>query len=145
MGTGLVFKKTAKMLLLHGYRVVAWEDDNYTGKERKGDFVSLDFGKEGCSKIGGLNWDETWNVFRYGFNYIPGRHNGCGCEVFKSNTITMGEIERLMNTSYPNFVKNVQSYSSVSEFIRKELAFYRFKHEVTLKELKDIEIEEEQK
>ena len=145
MGTGLVFKKTAKMLLQHGYRVVAWENDNYTGKERKGDFVSLDFGKEGCSKIGSLNLDEVKSVFRYGFNYVPDRYNGSGCLVFESSTITMEEIERLMNTPYPKFVKNIQPYSSVSVFIEMKLNFYRFMHEVTLEELKDIEIEEEQK
>lgn len=145
METNLIFKKVAKMLLQHGYRVIAWENDNYTGRERKGDFVSLDFGKEGCSKIGSLNLDKVKSVFQYGFNYVPDRHNGSGCSVFESSTITMEEIERLMNTPYPKFVKNVQSYRSVFEFIRKEMKFYNFKHEVTLEELEDIKIEEEKK
>lgn len=143
MESNLVFKKAAKMLLQHGYRVIAWEDDNYTEKVRKGDFVSLDFGKEGCSKIGSLNLDKVKNVFRYGFNYIPDRYNGSGCSVFESSTITMEEIEKLMNTPYPKFVKNIQPYSSVSAFIKMELNFYKFMREVTLEELKDIEVEEE--
>lgn len=144
MGKNLVFKKAAKMLLQHGYRVVAWENDNYTGRERKGDFVSLDFGKEGCSKIGSLNWFEIKGVFQYEFRYIPNKNYGSGCFVFESGTVTMEEIERFMDTPYPKFVKNVQPYRSVSEFIRKELKFYNFKHEVTLDELEDIKIEEEQ-
>lgn len=145
MGANLVFKKAAKMLLQHGYRVIAWENDNYTEKGRKGDFVSLDFGKEGCSKTGSLSLDEVKSVFRYGFDYVPDKYNGSGCLVFESSTITMEEIEKLMNTPYPKFVKNVQPYSSVSVFIKNKLDFYKFMHEVTLEELKNIEIEEEQK
>lgn len=131
----LTLKKAAKMLLQNGYRVIGWESNRF-GEERKYDFISIDFGKE-TGRIGHLGFDrlEGWT---YSINYVPSSRNGLGCRMFESGTVTMEEIERLMNESC--WVKTAVLYNSFDEFARRELKLYDFKHEVTLDELKNIEI-----
>lgn len=135
MEKDLTLKKAAKMLLQKGYRVIAWESDHFEEK-RKYDFISIDFGKE-TGKIGHLGFDslEGWV---YSLNYVPSSRNGSGCRMFESGTVTMEKIERLMNE--PCWVKTASLYDSFEKFAKRELKFYDFKHEVTLEELKDIEI-----
>lgn len=137
MEKDLILKRAAKMLLQKGYRVLGWESGHpYKGREH--DFASIDFGKE-TGKIGCIGFDRM-EGFMYGFNYVPSRENGSGCHLFSSGTVTIEEIERLLDSFYPSFVKEVVFYKSFDEFARKELKTYGFKHEVTLEELKDIDI-----
>lgn len=138
METNLIFKKAAKMLLENGYRVLAWENDIYTPKWRKGDFVSLDFGKDGVNKIGHIGFDSLGGPIRFGFNYKPSKYNGSGCFVFEDSIINMENIEKLMNSPYPSFIKNVEEYRDFQEFAKRELDFYSFKHEVKMEELESI-------
>lgn len=138
METNLIFKKTAKMLLENGYRVLAWENDIYTPKWRKGDFVSLDLGKDGVNKIGHIGFDSLGGFIGFGFNYKPVRYNGSGCLVFEDSIINMENIEKLMNSPYPSFIKKVEEYRDFQEFAKRELDFYSFKHEVKIEELENI-------
>lgn len=131
----LTLKKAAKMLLQKGYRVLGWES-NHPHRGREYDFASIDFGKE-YGRIGSIGFNNL-EGFTYGLNYIPSRENGSGCRMFESGTVTMEEIERLMNE--PCWVKSATFYISFDDFARKELKLFNFKHEVTLDELKDIEI-----
>lgn len=138
METNLIFKKAAKMLLENGYRVLTWENDIYTPKWRKGDFVSLDFGKDGVNKIGHIGFDSLGGPIIFGFNYKPSKYNGSGCLVFEDSIINMENIEKLMNSPYPSFIKNVEEYHDLQEFAKIELDFYSFKYEVKMEGLENI-------
>lgn len=133
----LTLKKAAKMLLQKGYRVIGWESNHpYRGREH--DFTSIDFGKE-IGKVGSIGFNNL-EGFMYSFNYVPSRGIGSGCRLFSSGTVTMEEIEKLMDMPYPSWVRGITPYRSFNEFAKRELKFYDFKREITLDELKDIEI-----
>lgn len=137
MEKDLTLKKTAKILLQKGYRVLGWESKHpYKGREY--DFTSIDFGKE----IGGV-WSirfDNLEGFVYSFKYVPSKKVGSGCHLFSSGTVTMEEIERLIDSSCPSWVRGITPYRSFDEFAKRELKFYDFKREIALDELKDIEI-----
>lgn len=133
----LTLKKAAKMLLKKGYRVLGWEGRlPYKGREY--DFTSIDFGKE-IGKVGSIGFNNL-EGFLYAFKYVPSKEIGSGCRLFSSGTVTMEEIEKLMDTPYPSWVRGIVSYRSFDEFAKRELKFYDFKREITLDELEDIEI-----
>lgn len=138
METNLIFKKAAKMLLENGYRVIAWENDSYTQKWRKGDFVSVHFGKDGEKRVGYISFDSFGGPIRFGLEYIPSKNNGSGCLVFEGGEITMDEINKLMNSTYPGFVRGVEEYEGFESYAKEKLKFYDFMHEVTREELEGI-------
>lgn len=138
METNLIFKKAAKMLLENGYRVIAWENDFYTQKWRKGDFVSINFGKNEERRIGSISFDSLGGPIRFGLKYIPSKGNGSGCLAFEGSEITTDEIDKLMNSPYPRFVRGVEEYDGFESYAKEKLKFYDFMHEVTREELEGI-------
>lgn len=137
MKTNLILKKAAKMLLENGYRVIAWENDVWVQEWRKGDFVSIHFGKNGERRIGNIKCGFD-NIIRFGLEYVPSRENHSGCCIFEGDKITMDKIERLMDSAYPSFVKKVEEYRNFESYAEKNLRFYDFLHEVTKEELEGI-------
>lgn len=78
MEKDLTLKKTAKMLLQKGYRVLGWESGHpYRGREY--DFTSIDFGKE-VGKVGSIGFNNL-EGFMYSFNYVPSRGPDAACSL----------------------------------------------------------------
>lgn len=126
------------MLLENGYRVIAWENDLYTQKYRKGDFVSIHFGKNEERKVGNISFDRIGGSIRFGLEYVPSKINGSGCTVFEGGEITMDEINRLMRSPYPKFIKGIKEYDGFESYAKEKLKFYDFMHEVKIGELEDL-------